>query len=93
MKPRKIPEFEEMARHKVGDGAKPNLFFVSINGVILTVTREFEVAYDHWCSLPTDVETCLEDRRTGVICTTTPIEENSTRLVTYDDARWSGLYR
>jgi len=48
----KIEALEQLARDTVGDGKSPNLFFVSIEGVIITVTRSFNVAYAEWKDLP-----------------------------------------
>jgi hypothetical protein len=88
---RKVEEVEAIARKVVGDGKSPNLFFVSQEGVILTVTRDFELAYQQWRALPRNVETALEDRKNGVIADTGPVEEGSKRLVTTDDSVWMGL--
>jgi hypothetical protein len=83
---RQISELEKMAREMIGDGGAPNLFFVSQGGVIITVSRSFEVAYSHWRGLPRDIETALEGRNYGVICSTSPIEDDSPKLRTYDDS-------
>ena len=84
----KIKKLEDLAREMVGDGKSPHLYFVSIEhkGVVL-VSRDFEPAYEYWKSLPRNIETMLEDRHVGVICSTEPQAEGSTRLVTYDDSR------
>jgi len=88
---RKIESLELMAREMVGDGQSPNLYFVSLEGVIITVTRDFRTAHAEWSSLPTNVETMLEDRKNGVICDTSPIEDGSPILRTYDDSHFCGL--
>lgn len=84
----KVEQFEQMARDMVGDGKSPNLYFVSEEGVITTVTRDFEAAYLCWSGLGRKIETCLEDRKNGVLATTTPIEEGSEQLRTYDDTSY-----
>jgi hypothetical protein len=83
----KIRQLEELASEVIGDNGSPNLYFVTEagRGVIL-VSREFDVAYDHWRHMPRSIETSLEDRKIGTICSTTPYEDGSTTLVTYDDS-------
>lgn len=84
----KTPQLEALASEVIGDGQSPNLYFVTVagRGVIL-VSREFDTAYDCWRFLPRSIETTLEDRKIGVICSTEPIEEGSKKLVTHDDSR------
>ena len=82
-----IKQLNTLATEMVGDGQSPNLFFVSIKGNIMLVTPEFDTAYDYWRFMPRDVETALEDRQNGVLASTEPVEDESNRLVTYDDAR------
>lgn len=65
--PKRIKQLERMATNMVADGKSPNLFFVSIQGVIVTVTRNFKLAYNQWKSL-TGLERTLEDRKWGTIC-------------------------
>lgn len=84
----KIKELEAIAREMVGDGQSPNLFFVSRKGIIEMVTGDFQAAYKFWKNLPRDVETMLEDRKWGVIADTSPEEENSIKLVTWDDSKF-----
>lgn len=84
---KKIAEFEQMARDMVGDGLVPNLFFVSCKGTIGMITGDFQAAYDYWKALPKTMETTLEDRQWGVIADTSPDEDNSKLLVTWDDSR------
>lgn len=83
----RIELLEGLASQLIGDGQTPNLFFVTIAGNVQLITREFDTAYDYWRFLPRNIETTLEDRLTGVICSTEPIEDGSTKLVTYDDSR------
>jgi hypothetical protein len=77
---------DEIATATVGDGKSPNLYFVSKGNEVLTITRSFAVALQQWRALPKDVETCLEDRRFGVIASNEPDEDGSTRLVKIDDS-------
>lgn len=88
----RIKAIEELPRDMVGDGKRPNVFFVSTvkDGVIL-MARSFTTAYQVWKGLPRDIETMLEDRLTGVICDTSPIEDGSKQLRTYDDHRMHGF--
>jgi hypothetical protein len=88
MTKQKIIEFETMARSMVGDGKSPNLFFVGIKGVILTISRDFTTAYRQWLELGTSQETSLEDRKTGTIATVQPKEDNSTILEIIDDSHY-----
>lgn len=84
-KPIAIPELQELATNIVADGKKPNLFFVSQEGVILHVGRDFTTAYKFWKSLPTNVETCLEDRKHGTVSDTSPMDDDNPKLVTEDN--------
>ncbi len=55
----------DLARTHVGDGKKPNLFFVSSEADVVLVTTNFVVAYDYWRALSRALnrkESCLEDR-------------------------------
>lgn len=77
-------ELNRMATEMVGDGKKPNLYFVSLGSNVQLVTTDWDAAYTYWLSLPRNVETLLEDRLIGLICDTSPVEERSTRLTTSD---------
>lgn len=85
--PDKIDELEAVARHLVGDGKRPNLFFVSAQpmGLIL-VTRGFHTAHLIWRQLPKNIETCLEDRLFGTICSNEPEEDDSLKLISLDSS-------
>lgn len=79
----------ELARNTVGDGKRPNLFFVSAGSNVKLVTDDFNVAYKYWDSIshrPYNNETTLEDRYWGTICSVDPVREGSTCLVRYDDS-------
>ncbi|MDG6933690.1 MAG: hypothetical protein JRN68_03230 [Nitrososphaerota archaeon] len=82
-------QLDEMAVTMVGDGRKPNCFFVSDKRGVFLATTKFENAYQAWKGLPDAEESALEDRRVGVIASTEPRDDSpGSPLVTYDDARW-----
>lgn len=88
--PVKIEAMEELARTMVGDGKKPNLYFVTRGGTVVNVSRYKRQSYNMWRNLAEQFpneESALEDRQTGVIASREPEEEGSTRLVTADDYR------
>lgn len=75
----RVEELEKLAAEMIGDGQKPNLFFVSkfdndTHGCI-AVTPDFDIAYEIWKKLPTNCETALEDRMYGTICDNAPHSE------------------
>jgi hypothetical protein len=83
----KFKELNALATELVGDSKKPNLFFVcDAKGDVQMVTSDFNAAYSFWNNLPNCSERTLEDRRWGVICSTEPEREGSTRFVTHDDS-------
>ena len=87
-----IKQLQKLATDMVGNGKTPNLFFVSEQGVIITVTRDFEIAYEQWLSLASGysrVECALEDRRYGTICSVEPRTDDiadSKQLINIDDS-------
>ena len=85
----KIKELEELASKVVGDGHGPDLFFVSVEGVVVTVTRNFELAYREWqkYSWKCEVETALENRTYGVICDVSPVSDEDKQLRFYDASK------
>jgi hypothetical protein len=84
--PRRIPALEDMARDMVGDGKSPNLFFVTDRGAVVSVNRDFDVAYSQWQDLErAGAECALEDRKTGTIASRTPDEERDNAMYTVDD--------
>jgi hypothetical protein len=80
----KIGFIEDIARAHVADGKSPNLFFVSQEGVNILITRDWEIAYNAWIYLPWNVDTALEDRKWGVICSNELNEQGKWR--SYDDS-------
>jgi hypothetical protein len=94
--PRDRLEFlEKLARDLVGDGKEPNLFFVSSNGNIILISRDFEAAYRKYRehARTRDHETALEDRKTGVIASVEPVsDEPDAKLIEHDDSRRFGFF-
>lgn len=106
---KKIAELNALATEMVGDGKKPNLFFVTHEGNVTMITRRFESAHREWRKFANqDVESMLEDRQTGVICSASmePSYNHETedftgpeRWTVYDDSvmfafrRKDGSYR
>lgn len=84
---------EALARELVGDGKSPNLFFVSSEGNVILISRDFDVAYLKWKqhAQDRDHESALEDRQYGVISSVEPSEDESGRLVVRDDSRSGGF--
>lgn len=64
-----------MARDMVGDGRKPNRYFVTDGGRVVLVTTDRVAAYRHWVVLARRrplAESALEDRLFGVIASVSP---------------------
>jgi hypothetical protein len=80
-----------LATQYVGDGDKENLFFVSDKDGVVTITTDFDVAYNHWRQLShtyPDTQSMLEDRIYGTICCREPKDfDNDPNLVTIDNSR------
>lgn len=89
MTKQKIAEFENLARSMVGDGEKPDVYFVTIKGVVVTITRDLPTAYKQWRELSAnvDVETALEDRLIGTIASVQPVEDGAKELIKLDDSK------
>lgn len=89
-KPRKIKPMQDMPVTMVGDGGSPDVFFVTDQGVTVTITTHFGTAYNHWRRMARSTpkrECALEDRRWGCICAVEPVDETpGARLVTLDDS-------
>lgn len=85
-KPRKIEPLEALARTMVGDGGTPNVFFVTVQGVVITITRNFHVAYEQWQAYACLNDVCaLEDRRNGTLASVDDDEENPGKRIRIDD--------
>jgi hypothetical protein len=91
----KIEAMEALARDMVGDCKTPNVYFVSVfekenpRGLIL-ISRSFEAAYHVWANLPNTVESTLEDRLTGVVCSC-EFDEEKNRWINIDDSQRMNL--
>jgi hypothetical protein len=91
-KPQKIEQLQTLARDMVGDDGKPDLFFVTDQGIVVTISRDFDTAHKHWEELARRsprVECALENRRTGVLASVEPdSDEPGARLEVRDDTHW-----
>lgn len=83
---------EEMARDMVGDGQRPNLYFVTLHGRVIAISTRQETARAIWAELPRDEESAVEDRLNGVICSTEP-REDGRGWIRYDDTQGHCLIR
>ncbi len=86
-------ELQDVASEVVGDGKRPNIFFVSSEGRIILISLDFDVAYEAWVKVSDvakKVETALEDRQTGVIASVEPLEDRGGELVWMDDSATFG---
>lgn len=85
---RRVEQLEKLARDVVGDSGSPNLYFVSDAKGVIMVTKDLDAAHEAWRNLPRNKESSLEDRKTGVLASTEPVDDTpGARLVTYDDVR------
>jgi hypothetical protein len=83
--PQKISQLEAAARDLVGDGANPNLFFVTVDGVVVSITRDATYAYNEWRNLKRAGNICgLEDRKHGTIASRDKDDETGL-IVVIDD--------
>ncbi len=79
----------DLACKHVGDGKRPNLFFVSKQGNIQLITISFASAYKEWHQLAHSypkIECSLEDRLWGTICDVSPVSEKDKTLTLNDDS-------
>lgn len=84
-----IKQLNALATELVGDGQRPDLFFVTDQGNVVTVTTSARIAYDHWRQLAARrpmVECALESRQIGCVATIEPVEDGSPKLGVYDDS-------
>jgi hypothetical protein len=85
----RIEALEALAREFVGgDSREFNLFFVTDNGVVVTVSQDFRSAYEQWKRLSAryPMQECALEDKTGVLASVEPEEEGSTVLVILDDS-------
>ena len=89
----KFPQLNKLASEMIGDGKTPNLFFVSYEGNIITVSISFHYAYEHWKTLANmkDKECSLEDRKHGTIASIEQSEDNPHKLIKIDESFSFGL--
>lgn len=80
--------FNLQASKMVGDGQFPNVFFVTLGDSTFLMTENFNEAYVTWRALPIVLESTLEDRLYGVVCSNEPDEDGI--MQRYDD---SSVYR
>ena len=89
---RKIPAFEEMAQEYIGDGKRPNLYFVFARNSIVLISQEFSIAYQAWKDFskpPYEDMTALEDRLVGVLAAVEPdSDEPGAQLVKIDNTHF-----
>ena len=81
-------KMDELARQYVGDGKRLNTYFVTDGGHVVTITDDFDVAYNHWNRLAhrRPMQECtLEDRRNWVLASVEPIDDGSDILQVFDD--------
>lgn len=82
-------QLDDLASRFVGDSQGINHYFVCVQGHVVTVSDDFDVAYQHWRKLAREhpnTESTLEDRHNGTLASVEPIsDEPFARLVTKDD--------
>lgn len=93
-------ELDTLATKLVGDGKSPNLFFVSAlaegstneeESIVLTVTNEIGVAYNHWRKLASSCPSrmpMLEDRQYGVMASVDRNEDTGQLEVNEDSGQF-----
>lgn len=73
----------------IGDGKLPDLFFVTLDGVVIVISRDFEFAHTKWRQLANERKiTCLESRKVGVVSSRDwqENEEGKQAIETHDDS-------
>jgi hypothetical protein len=78
-------DLEQLACNMVGDGKAPNIFFVTVEGSVQLISLDVELAYTAWRRIPRNIESSLEDRQYGTICTVEPEHDGSKKLIVIDD--------
>ncbi len=73
----RIGALESLASQIVGDRKSPNVFFVTVEGRVVAITQDLEVAKRAWEGFagPMDIETSIEDRLVGTLASITPDPE------------------
>lgn len=92
--PNRIKALEILARDMVGDGKKPDLYFVTDRGVVVAIETDLDAAAQRWRDLAARsprVESALEDRLTGVLASVAPESEApGARLIRIDEISMAG---
>ncbi len=85
MWPHRFQALERFASATIGDGKSPNLFFVTVEGKVVVITQNLEIAKRSWEGFagPMDTVTSIEDRKVGVLASVEPEEDDSPRLIRY----------
>lgn len=84
-------ELNDLAARLVGDGKRPNFYFVGKVGKVELITTNGDLAYSHWKSLSKPgVETMMEDRLNGSISSQLKDDETG-KIVLIDDYGSSSL--
>lgn len=87
---KKVEALDALPREMVGDGKRPNVFFVTDEGHIALISLDFEISYLFWKTLAARrplIESALEDRLTGVIASVEPeSDEPGARLMVWDNS-------
>ena len=85
----KIKALNQLATEMVGDGKKQNVFFVCEQGNVVMITTDFDAAHSFWQNLAcTRVDSTIEDRQTGVICSAGPERDEDGDVLTGTKYRW-----
>ncbi len=82
-----IMNLDSIATELIGDGGRPNLYFVIVGDRVRTVTTNGKLAYREWKRYAERNKECLlEDRRHGTLCSVEPeSDEPGAKLTTIDD--------
>ncbi len=73
----RLQALESLASKLIGDGKSPNVFFVTVEGRVVSITQDLEVAKRAWegFAASMNIETSVEDRLVGVLASITPDPE------------------
>ena len=79
----------------VGDGQSPDLFFVTREGSVVTITRDFQTALHDWQRLANSlprIACALEDRLFGCIASVAGPSQDGERLMTDESGMFLQMY-
>ena len=74
----RVKLLNDLARELVGDGKRPNLYFVTDQGDTVLIASDLEIAREAWGKLAARYplqECALEDRLYGVIASVEPVDD------------------